>query len=103
MKFTSWFRKMYNRVTKVVPDLPVEVMRIFCCCCCCCGFEVILLYFVGVFCLCLLVVVWLCVVCGGSWFHKIESVFGFGFEDILCCYLLEFYNLFLTFVFDFCF
>lgn len=58
MKLTSWFRKMYNRVTKVVPDLPVEVMRIFCCWfCCCCGFEVILLCFVGVFCLCLLVVV----------------------------------------------
>jgi len=32
-------------------------------------------------------------------FHKIESVFGFGFEGIFCCYLLEFYNLFLTFIF----
>jgi hypothetical protein len=30
---------MYNRVTKVVPDLPVEVMRIFSCCF---GFEDIL-------------------------------------------------------------
>ena len=39
-----------------------------------------------------------CVVCGGDGFHKIESIFGFGFEDIFCCYLLEFYNLFLTFV-----
>lgn len=43
---------------------------------------------------------WWCI--GGCGFHKIESVCGVGFEDIFCCYLLEFYNLFLTFVFDFC-
>lgn len=62
MKLTSWFRKMYNRVTKVVPDLPVEVMRIFSCFWFCCGFEdILLLFFVvfvgvfGVLCLCLLV------------------------------------------------
>lgn len=35
---------------------------------------------------------------GGHGFHKIESIFGFGFEDIFRCYLLEFYNLFLIFV-----
>jgi len=35
---------------------------------------------------------------GGHMFHKIESIFGFGFEDIFRCYLLEFYNLFLIFV-----
>jgi len=89
VKLTSWFRKMYNRVTKVVPDLPVEVMRVFWFCVFC-WFEVILLCFLGFY-----VYVcwwWWC------WFHKIESIFGFGFEDIFRCYLLEFYNLFLIFV-----
>jgi hypothetical protein len=37
---------------------------------------------------------------GGVGFHKIESIFGFGFEDIFRCYLLEFYNLFLILLFE---